>query len=111
MFLRGVDPIGNVDPDNSSSVNNGDDRKRYALNANGNTGNLVGSYQLDIYQNHNHQPTPGGNFLLDGSASVGAAAVFVAGGSGVIKVTSTTNSKGGNETRPKNAYVNYIIKY
>jgi hypothetical protein len=69
----------------------------------GNFGNAVGSFQPDQFRRHNHEipihHLPGD---VNGHPYPGNGAF--------IKYESTT-SVGGNETRPKNAYVNYIIKY
>lgn len=100
-FLRGVDGAASNDPDSAS---------RTAMATGGSTGNSVGSVQADQIASHRHvsairwdSPTSpftnGGTFtgVLGGSI-----------GSGVVATTALT---GGTETRPKNAYVNYIIKY
>jgi microcystin-dependent protein len=89
-FLRGVDEGAGNDPDRSS---------RTALNTGGNTGDNVGSYQNDQFKSHNHGITTGGSFgnqvlRKDGSSST----------------STSTNNAGGTETRPKNAYVYFIIK-
>ena len=104
QFLRGLDGSGGADPDNGVSTNNGTDGKRYAKNPGGNAGNNVGSYQNNNLQAHSH--TYGiGAFLgnLDGGSSRCAPACGYD--------PRATSSTGGSETRPKNAYVNYIIKY
>jgi microcystin-dependent protein len=104
-FLRGVDETAGNDPDKTS---------RTAMNSGGNTGDNVGSVQNDAYASHNHRkgtesiiqefyyvpnPTPT-NFYV------------AANGPGTTTDNSSpTGSSGGNETRPVNAYVNWIIKY
>ena len=82
-----------TDPDRTS---------RTAMNTGGNTGDSIGSVQVDQFERHNHV----------------YYATYIAGGDGFIAygATSTnmeydTTYSGGNETRPKNAYVNFIIKY
>jgi hypothetical protein len=98
-FLRGVDGAAGNDPDKATrTANNG-----------GNVGNNVGSYQLDDFGNHTHNsnsPPPSG---WRGPGAVGGTNVS----DGHVNNTTTaiTSSSGGNETRPKNAYVNYIIKF
>lgn len=91
-FLRGMDGGVGRDEDRAS---------RTAMNSGGNTADNVGSVQDDEFQSHVH------NF---GVAFTGESAsvryIITLGGSN----TSTT-ATGGNETRPKNANVNYIIKY
>ena len=93
QFLRGVTALSNVDPDATT---------RTALNTNGNTGNNIGSYQDDNFKSHNHQLYNYGNsnYTTDTGAGGGFSASI-----------STTLNRGGSETRPKNAYVYYIIKY
>jgi len=93
-FLRGRDGGAGVDPDAT------DITKRIALYTLGATGDNVGSYQGDELKSHTHtyiRPSQGqviGN--INGTNNGGA--------------NSNVGSTGGNETRPKNAYVNYIIK-
>ena len=124
-FLRGVDSGIGRDPDASS---------RFAMNTGGNSGNSVGSLQTDTFLDHTHgagslraaiehsggalhsrEGSPG--FSMTTSISIAgqvasgsvAESVEVFGSSG-NQNGSTTNS-GHAETRPINAYVNYIIKY
>jgi microcystin-dependent protein len=92
QFLRGVSASSNVDSDTLL---------RTAKYIGGNTGNKVGSFQNDELKSHNHQV-----FTTSWNGSTGFAA---GNGSGVA--IGTVNSTGGAETRPKNAYVYYIIKY
>lgn len=106
MFLRGVSGDSGNDVDASS---------RIVLNDNGgNTGNHVGSYQGDAIRNitgvagHTISADYGGAFFPNGgqySAQPGyegvQKAVFDA--SLVVPV--------GSDNRPKNVYVNYIIKF
>lgn len=101
-FLRGVDGSAGVDPDKTT---------RTAMASGGNTGNNVGSIQLDAFQGHAHQVS--GN----GSASNGYNSAS-SGSAGNLQNTISIISNGtngtprvSNETRPQNAYVNYIIKY
>lgn len=93
-FLRGVDGAAGNDPDSSS---------RTAMNSGGNTGNNVGSVQDDMYKSHSHGLVGSGT-LMHGAGGVGGMDPYYS------PVTNTMNA-GGNETRPKNAYVNFIIKY
>ncbi|TRU81408.1 MAG: tail fiber protein [Microcystis novacekii Mn_MB_F_20050700_S1] len=94
MFLRGVDGGAGKDPDAKSRV---------ALVNGGNTGDNVGSYQQDEFKTHNHKimlwprsfrGADGDDKPYDNQGSV----------------DGSTSDSGGNETRPKNIYVNYIIK-
>lgn len=112
MFLRGMDKSTNNDPNSSTRTG----------------GNAVGSYQSDIYGSHNHTASTGdagahshsitGSTLDDNSWGGGQAAAD-GGNSNITMYTNgvgnhshsvTVNNNGGNETRPKNVYVNYIIK-
>ena len=95
-FLRGVDNAASRDPDAAS---------RTAMNTGGNTGDNVGSVQPDEFKSHRHElkllfNAPG----LNGYPSGGANEF-------VPVLTDGISLSGGNETRPINAYVNYIIKY
>lgn len=92
-FLRGVDGSAGIDPDKLT---------RTAIATGGNTGNNVGSYQTDQIVSHNH--SYGYRQREQTNASAGSNGYTFDSG------TVTTGSTGGNETRPKNAYVNYIIK-
>lgn len=91
-FIRGVDGSAGNDPDSSG---------RTATNG-GNGGNNVGSIQPDAYKSHSHTLSSGD------SGSYGGPNVQSRGGSAS---TATTSGSGGTETRPKNIYMNYIIKY
>lgn len=86
MFLRGVDGTAGNDPDKTS---------RTALNTGGNTGNNIGSYQGDAAK------------ISAAGASQNQA------GSDLVRKSSGTSFADvhGNETRPINVYVNFIIKY
>lgn len=98
-FLRGLDGSAGRDPDDSS---------RTAMNSGGNTGDAVGSVQSDQFGSHSHTVSnllnPNYSFR-EGSGTI----LFNAnlGGS----PAATVSSAGGNETRPKNAFVNFIVKH
>jgi len=108
VFLRGVDNgVGN-DPDTASRI-------APPLSTGGNSGDAVGSYQADQFAAHNH---------IEGSSEgVGDpreiyGRVYTGGSiwgdnqySAMNTAHAYTSSAGGSETRPKNVYVNYIIKY
>jgi microcystin-dependent protein len=94
-FLRGVTKDATRDPDFAS---------RIAMAPFGNTGGNVGSLQNDDFMSHAH----GGAMSITASPQANAynpsaGLYFIWNGS--------TAAAGGNETRPKNAYVNFIIKY
>lgn len=108
-FLRGLDGEANVDPDKDS---------RTAMNPGGSTGNLVGSVQGDAFQSHRHgvswtNGTPhaggappdkdnGGQRNRDFATSLTVLGPTTDGSNGTPRLSS--------ETRPVNAYMNYIIK-
>jgi microcystin-dependent protein len=132
LFLRGVDGTANNDPNHSS---------RTAINLGGNTGNMVGSFQLDGRKGfsgnfngststsgaHNHtfptynddydeddgsssQHNPG---WADDRPSPPSAQLNSVSSSGAHNhsFSVSVNFSGEPETRPKNAYVNYVIKW
>ncbi|MCB9190636.1 MAG: tail fiber protein [Flavobacteriales bacterium] len=92
-FLRGVDGNAGLDPDKA---------QRTEMNLGGNSGNLVGSVQGDEFKSHTHSKTLS---LTGGGNAIGWQAEGID-----IGATIATNPSGGSETRPTNAYVNYIIK-
>jgi hypothetical protein len=94
-FLRGVDGPAARDPDSATRTPNADG---------GNAGNLVGSIEDQQLLAHTHS-TP----------VFGLAVGFLAGGAAQVALPSGAASypstpAGGNETRPKNANVVYLIK-
>lgn len=99
MFLRGVDNSPTV----GSSGNDPNRNTRSASNSGGNTGVAVGSVQSDDYKSHTHGIY--GPFYN----------ISTSGGAGHFSILSTrlyqSDPSGGNETRPKNIYVYYMIKY
>jgi microcystin-dependent protein len=100
LFLRGVTGGSSNDPDAAS---------RTAMATGGNTGNNVGSVQADDYKAHTHTVTDSGVASSGGlTANTGAGAIE--GPNSQLRTTSSMPATGGNETRPKNAYVLYIIK-
>ena len=91
LFLRGQDDGAGNDPDAGSRVVN---------NSGGNTGDNVGSEQDDDFESHNH--------TVDFTSSGAAGALQAPGG---VFPSGVSGSTGGNETRPKNVYVRYYIRY
>jgi hypothetical protein len=97
MFLRGVDAGAGNDPDSAA--------RTAQVNQSGGsgsaTGKEVGSRQADEFANHTHfywqAQYTGGHGEFDGSSDWNSN-------------QTTTGSNGGNETRPKNVYVNYLIR-
>ena len=117
VFLRGVNGTRNdafADPDTNTTM-------RTSIFTGGNSGNAVGSYQADIFAAHKHDNgslTSGninvlGSYELFGEASSGVAQSPVANWDLGNTASGWTGPAvgGGSETRPKNVYVNYIIKY
>ena len=100
--FRGVVPRGwnNSAGDAFNDPNSGTRVARYA---GGLTGDNVGSYQQDELEGHTHTTSFGGP----------AGAAFTVGAfdsPASTAVANVTNSTGGSETRPKNAYVMFLIK-
>ena len=99
-FLRGTDHGLGSDPDAASRV---------ASAGGGNTGDSVGTYQGHQFERHAHGYS--GAFTQDsgvvgGHLQGGSATSFTVWG-----YSNNTSQAGGNETRPVNVSVNYIIKY
>ena len=88
-FLRGVDGGRAVDPDRASRTDRGDST----------TGDNVGTKQGHEFYSHNHSMGDSGG---SGAASEGSY--------GRAFVNWFTGARGGNETRPRNVAVNWIIK-
>ena len=99
-FLRGVDGNAGQDPDSGA-------RTPSALGGTG--GNNVGSVQLDEFNSHTHMPENGSSLMGSGGPVLSDFGGYVVGQQ-PFKATSLP-PKGGKETRPKNVYVNYIIKF
>lgn len=92
LVPRGVDGSAGRDPDKAS---------RTAIAAGGNTGNNVGSYQADQVISHTHSYNE-----INVVASGPPVSTTTPD---VPSQSSSTGAFGGNETRMKNIYVNYII--
>lgn len=92
-FIRGTDGGSGRDPDSSS---------RTAMASGGNTGNNVGSVQTADLASHGH--------LIPLSTNTGILTRAVQG-TGTTSGNGNSGLTGGNETRPINAYANFIIKY
>lgn len=99
-FLRGVDGTAGNDPDKTSRV---------AMNAGGTTGNNVGSVQGDQFKSHSHS-TWAKNIMIGGAGAHGFRKVDNSTDTGT-NYQADVGATGGNETRPKNAYVNFCIKH
>lgn len=113
-FLRGVDAGTGRDPDAAA---------RTAINAGGNSGDNVGSLQNEELKAHNHTVNDPGHFHRSVDSDVvrnndGYGTGLGTSGLGPNQILTTTDQTGitingttGSETRPKNAAVNFIIKY
>lgn len=100
-FQRGVSNGSGNDPDAAS---------RTASNAGGNTGDNVGSLQADAFSAHSHY-YPSAQLNSGGGSSVFSPSVVTdLNGTSTLTGTADSANTGGNETRPRNVYVNYIIK-
>ena len=100
QFVRGWDHGAGADPDAASRVESA---------AGGATGDAVGSKQADEFKSHHHtqKPAPSvaaGAYWTDGNGSNYGGAWY-----GLDPQGPTSNS-GGNETRPTNVNLMYIIK-
>jgi len=93
QFLRGRDGGAGIDPDRAA---------RTALKLGGNTGDSIGSSQSDEIKSHNH--ATGG----DGCGTTCGNRYYMADSTWT---SYNTKNSGGNETRPINVYINFIIKY
>lgn len=107
-FLRGVSGSTSNDPDAAS---------RTSINS-GNTGNNVGSVQADAVISHSHNLRAincgsGGNVSTSNyiMSSNNGGGFWNSSCGATVDNTVSVRSSGGNETRPVNAYVTYIIKY
>lgn len=105
-FLRGRDAGTGRDPDAGS---------RTAMATGGASGDNVGSIQSDAFESHDHG---GGDHTHGVPANDGTTSANAAGNLYTRQNTAGTSAasgdiidaEGGNETRPINAYVNFIIK-
>ena len=102
QFLRGVDMGANVDPDVGS---------RTAQATNGNSGANVGSRQGECLQDHQHHWDQNFHYITDGGDTLQVQLAAASGpNGGQMGTQPTTNvDGGGNETRPVNVYVYYLI--
>lgn len=113
-FLRGEDSGAGRDPDAAT---------RTSSNAGGNTGDNVGTLEDEQLKGHGHTITDPGHHHQSVNSDVvrntgGYGTGLGTGGLGPNTIQMTTNTTGitvnnstGSETRPKNASVNFIIKY
>ena len=101
-IIRGVDGGIARDPDRAG---------RTASNAGGNTGDNVGSVQTDCIQGHIHlSPVPAAGANAASIATTPNSFFGSQSTGGPITDGSNGTPRISSETRPINAYVNYIIK-
>ena len=96
LFVRGIDNGRGEDPDAES---------RISYPSGGNSGDKVGSYQVDAFKQHSHEMQ-----FNDGAQAEGSDGGRKGKYQGDYNPSMKTQSVGGNETRPKNIYVYWIIK-
>ena len=93
---------------------------RTANSGGGNTGDAVGSVQTDEFKSHNHTVSvaknPGATDTqgwpsVNAHLSLRSSDHFANVNGGSMTAGSLVDNAGVSESRPKNAYVNYIIKY
>lgn len=94
QFIRGQNRTTGTDPDSAG---------RTALKTGGNTGDNVGSVQSDQFKSHTHD-------FDYGTASANGTVIQGTNSATAGTVSAGIPSRGGNETRPTNVYVNFIIK-
>jgi microcystin-dependent protein len=108
MFLRGVSNNSGIDPDAANRA-----KSRPDLNSSGNGGNAVGSKQQDEIESHTH--TYSDAHFAEHNCDSGPTKLRGLSGNmdddnKRCTTIQTTAAAGGNETRPKNADVYYLIK-
>lgn len=98
MFVRGVDEGKGKDPDASTRV---------AQAPGGNSGDKAGSVQGDMFRSHTHTISVNVSGNPDGWDDYGRNYWSNTWDSS----NPSTQASGGNETRPVNVYMYYIIKF
>jgi hypothetical protein len=84
---------------------------RGAASAGGNSGDKVGSIQGDDFKAHNHNLlTHDGSGAISGEVPLGWFPGSGGSASNYTNMSTATGGGPGNESRPKNANVNFIIK-
>jgi Phage Tail Collar Domain len=102
MFLRAVDPAGAVDPD-------GKERTSPVAGDPGVAGPVVGSRQAHQVVRHQHHWDYNFGHISDVGSDINVQ-LATGTGEGDLGSQPTTNvDGGGNETRPSNVYVYYLI--
>jgi microcystin-dependent protein len=95
-FLRGRDSATARDPNAAT---------RTAMATGGNTGDNVGSIQDDEFEGHTH------TYDIRNVVQIASGSGSFVSGQNYSSSPATSSTGGSTETRPKNAYVTYIIKY
>ena len=108
-FIRGWNALqtGEArDPDASAAFANGG---RKASMPGGDSGDKIGSLQLDAFKNHAH---PFSDTYTNFSQTSANGSVGNTGATNTLEQADNTSNSttGGSETRPANVYLNYIIK-
>ena len=108
-FLRGIDGSASRDPDKAS---------RTAMATGGNTGNNIGSVQADALQNitgtlqvYAYLTPTTGAFNRESQSGSSSNPTGTGRSSNVVSFDASRVARTSTETRPLNAYVNYIIKF
>ena len=100
-FLRGVDDAAGREPDSGT---------RTPSNTGGNSANAVGSVQNSAFANHGHATAASNINIGYGGWRIISGYNTNLGSYGVSDAVGGATSGGGNETRPVNANVTYVIK-
>jgi hypothetical protein len=108
LFLRGLSDNSGIDVDANTRENSRPD-----LPTPGSGQNTVGSKQSDSFKSHKHTWMSGSGWVSPGSNhDANGGSPYARNDAGYnFPADNGTQLVGGNETRPKNAYVLYIIKY
>lgn len=101
-FVRGTDNAAGIDPDAASRTDRGD----------ATTGDNVGTKQADAFDSHSHTITvTNGPSQIKQVGSAGEYDLTNGIEAERAAVTASAGAAGGNETRPRNIGMNFIIKY
>ena len=102
LFMRGTAHTSTADPDSGT---------RTAYITGGQTVDNVGSYQDFATEAHTHNTTTDGVRFIGSSQNIPNAPGPQVNNSTVSWLSSTNSGSTSTETRPKNIYVDYIIRY
>ncbi|WP_299079134.1 hypothetical protein [uncultured Paraglaciecola sp.] len=101
QFLRGAN-MGRDEIGLDGSIPYRFNRKNFKFGA-----DSLGSEELSLIRMHNHEAVTTPNVLIEGDTAPGG----VSFNKDVINVSVTVLDSGFQESRPANAYINYVIKY